>query len=330
MLFQPSNQLNIIPEDEFLQRIPEIESQLEPYANLGDLHSFDGTRLAYAYYQVPNPKANIIIIHGFTEFYKKYSEMIWYFLNMSYNVFIFDQRGHGLSDHMVEDPELSHVDHFQDYVQDLTCFIDQIVIPNSMNAPLHLYSYSMGGTVALLYMKTQHGKDHIKKMILASPMVAPYALNLPIPIVKRKTRLETKKNGAKGVFPYSGKFRPDVEFQNTSDGSYGRFRHNLDLRISDRRYQTSSASNRWMSESVLYIKEIMNKDTCKQMDLPILMFSGKEDKVVRRKYHKPLSQKLAHCTLVEFPGVKHSIFTAKNEVLSVFYELIFQFLKQDK
>ena len=48
----------------------------------------------------------IVISHGFTEFGRKYSEMVWYFLLAGYSVCVFEHRGHGHSTHDMSNPSL--------------------------------------------------------------------------------------------------------------------------------------------------------------------------------------------------------------------------------
>mgnify|MGYP002516586524 CR=1 FL=1 len=69
MQFQPKP-YHILSEDEFPIQIPTIEAELSGYANTGTFASFDGNEIAYQYFLCESAKANVVIVHGFTEFYK--------------------------------------------------------------------------------------------------------------------------------------------------------------------------------------------------------------------------------------------------------------------
>ena len=147
MLFRPTNTYSIISEENFSQEILNVEKKLSEYAITGTFNSFDNHTIAYEYFLVENPKASVILLHGFTEFYKKLYEMTWYFLNMGYNVFMYDQRDHGLSERSCTNTSITHIDDFNNYVLDLEYFVDNIVKPNSKNLPIHIMGHSMGGAV---------------------------------------------------------------------------------------------------------------------------------------------------------------------------------------
>ena len=101
--------------------------------------SFDGIRLSYRNYLVKDAVGSIVIVHGFTEYCEKYTELVWYFMNAGYNVFTYDHRGHGFSDRQVEGYELAHVNRFEDYVSDLEHFVNNVVIPKGGKENINIF-----------------------------------------------------------------------------------------------------------------------------------------------------------------------------------------------
>ena len=103
-----------------------MESTVKPYLkkieHLGKFSSFDGNDIFYRYYLNENAKGNLVVVHGFTENSEKFLEMIYYFHLGGYNVFSYDQRGHGYSYREVEDTSISHINRFDEYVNDLECY----------------------------------------------------------------------------------------------------------------------------------------------------------------------------------------------------------------
>ena len=71
MLYSPK-QIQVIKEDEYLGCICEVEDILSQCASEGTFSSFDGVRIFYRNYLVQNPVGSIVIVHGFTEYCKKY------------------------------------------------------------------------------------------------------------------------------------------------------------------------------------------------------------------------------------------------------------------
>ena len=138
----------------------------------GYFENKDGMQLHYAMMVRPDEKASIVISHGYCEFTTKYSEMLYYFYQMGYSVFILDHRGHGLSDREVDGYCKIHVNSFQDYISDFNEFIEKIVRPESVTERLILFAHSMGGGIGALYLEQY--PDVFKRAILSSPMIKLY------------------------------------------------------------------------------------------------------------------------------------------------------------
>ena len=123
MRFVPDYTLQILSEEEFPAGIREIERQLDACRHEGYISSFDGTRLHYEYFLAENSVASVVIVHGLSEFTKKFYEVASYLLRQGYNVFLYDQRCHGLSDRLTDRIDLIHVDRYRDYVEITTAQI---------------------------------------------------------------------------------------------------------------------------------------------------------------------------------------------------------------
>lgn len=325
MLFKPSYKLNILGEDEFSNEISAIELDLEKYASKGSLKSFDGSEIAYEYFLADNSKASVVLIHGFTEFYKKLYEMTWYFLNMGYNVFLYDQRGHGLSQREVDNLQLTHINNFDDYVKDLEHIINDVVKKAAPNHQIYLLGHSMGGAVVSLYL--EHHSNEIERAILSSPMVCPKTHGLPGGLVRKAATTYAKKEGWNARFRQCVSFNPNPSFNHSSDSSFARFKHNLDFRIKDERYQNSSFTNKWMCEALNVKKRLLNRNTISKIQTKILIISAENDRVVHTRPQHKLSRILPNSTLIVMPGAKHTVYTASGPLLNAFYEAIFDFLK---
>ena len=325
MLFEPTFQLNIIPENVFPAQIAHIEEELEKYSSKGSFASFDGCTISYEYFCTKDNHASIILLHGFTEFYKKLYEMTWYFLNMGYNVFLYDQRGHGLSGRTCEQFSTTHVNDFNDYIKDLEIFIEQIVTPASKGCPIHLLGHSMGGAVATMFLINNSHK--VDKVILSSPMICPKTHGVPPFVVDLVAKHFGKKDGWKARFPHCKDFNPNVNFNNSSDSSKARFEHNLNLRIENEEYQNSSFTNGWIHEALKVKNYILNSKYIRKIKNKTLIISAPNDNVVYSSLHQKLATLIPDCTLISVPGAKHTLYTGTETLLSCFYQNVFNFLQ---
>jgi acylglycerol lipase len=107
------------------------------------LHDFN------IYYQAwlpeVDPKAVLLIAHGFAEHSGRYGNVVDHFIPRGYALYALDHRGHGKSD-----GKRVHVDDFHDYVTDLKTFFN-IVRGENPGKKIFLIGHSMGSVISLAY-----------------------------------------------------------------------------------------------------------------------------------------------------------------------------------
>jgi acylglycerol lipase len=99
------------------------------------------------------PRAVLIIVHGYAEHSGRYRHVAEHFANLGYVVYALDHRGHGQSDRV--NNVLADVIHFEDYVSDFKTFFD-IVKNRQGTRRIFLVGHSMGGAIATLFAAS-HG-----------------------------------------------------------------------------------------------------------------------------------------------------------------------------
>ena len=92
--------------------------------------SYDKTEIQYYKAVRPDAKAVIVMVHGFCEFFGKYHETAFNLWENGYTVYFIEQRGHGGSGNP-KSPDLVDVEDFSEYVEDLKCLLDKVVIPET-------------------------------------------------------------------------------------------------------------------------------------------------------------------------------------------------------
>lgn len=321
-LFKPDFNLEIISEKEYPERIENIEKALQSYAAEGILTLKDGMKLAWRYFLVEKPKASVIIVHGFSEFYRKYDELCWYLLKMGYNVFQYDQRGHGLSGREVEEEGLAHVNSFGDYARDLGDIIENIVVPNMSNTRLYALTHSMGGSVVSLYLNS--GGRRIDKVIMSSPMISPYTGGIPIGLAKKLLSHDAEKTSWNARFRFSGEFSSKSHFAKNSDLSRARHDHIRNIRLSEKRYQCCSSTNSWVYNAICVDRQILDKKALSSVSAKVMILSAGKDTVVKNSRQKKLSRILG-CPMVTFKGAKHSIFMSDENILGKYMGQVLSF-----
>lgn len=139
-------------------------------AELKYFQSFDGLKLYYEHWVPENPQGLLVLVHGLTDHAGRYGPLVRYFYQKNIAVALFDQRGHGHSEGV-----RGHCEHFYDYLQDLSTFIQMSrdVVPN---VPIYLLGHSFGGQIVVNFI-VRFTKG-IRGVILSSPSLS---LNLEIP-----------------------------------------------------------------------------------------------------------------------------------------------------
>lgn len=321
--FIPTYKFNIIDEEIYADEMPRVEKMLSNCMVSSYFESYDGKKIAYRYYLCKDAKKSLVISHGFTEFPDKYDELIWYFLNMGYNVFIVTHRGHGYSYRKPENLQITHVDNFIEYVKDFECFINETVLKKSGDTQLLLYTHSMGGTVGVMYM--QEHPNVFSKAFLSSPMVRPVTQGASASSARLASLFMSIVKGKTAPFFAGKEFNPKAKFENGGSTSKCRFEKNLQKRIDDDHYKNSLPSNRWIYGSLCVDRKMLNAKKDANIKTQTVIGIAQDERVVVKDLQYVLAKRINGAKLIEFDGAKHEIYSSKNDILKGYYKTLFDF-----
>lgn len=323
MRFVPSYKLEIIPEENFNTEISKIEEALLKYVNTGYFTAFDKTKIFYEYFLCENSKATVVIVHGLSEFTKKFYEVIYYFLNQGYNVFIHDQRCHGLSDRLTKQRDLLHVDSFNDYAKDLSQFIEEIVTPNA-EGPIYIYSHSMGGAISAIYLAQNPNK--IKKAVFSAPLFEPVVKKVSNKVARASAFIGRLLVGGKKRFFINRDFDPNVEYKEAFGSSKVRFDYNIKLRRENPMYQSTPMSYGWVYNSLAVHSQVFGKRVIDKIKTPILLISAEKDTTVKTARHEKFAKQCDNCTFMQIEDEGHALLSSCNATLERVLKATFDFL----
>lgn len=318
----------VLPEDRYDEvMVNTVEPLLQRYRRKGFLTIVRGVRLHYEYYLCSDPIGAVVLCHGFTESAEKYREMTYYFLEAGYSVFAPDLRGHGKSHREIpDDPSLTTIGKFQDYVDDLDRFIQKIVRPNAVNLPLYLFSHSMGGAVGGLYL-SQHPVT-FRRAVLNAPMIAPKTAALPLWVAEALAfGFCVAGYGKKRVFTYS-EFDVNEPFETSADTSRVRFEYYHQKRVHYRHLRNNSPTYRWLWQATRVKRSLLKRSNCATVQAPVLLFQAEKDYFVRAKPQEKYVARIPHGELVVIPESKHEIYMSPNEVLQPYLDQILAFFSK--
>ncbi len=303
----------------------EMKTQVEPYLEKKGKEAFffasDGTKLHYEAYEKVLSRGSIVILHGLTESAEKFREVTYYFRKAGYSVFVPDLRGHGKSEHQSAKAERVEIDSFDTYAEDLKQFIDRIVKPASGERKIHIYSHSLGSTVALLYlMKYPYT---VGKAVLSSPMICGN-MGMPVALAGTAARLLCLFGGKKISAPGRCVFNPNQTFEESDAASSVRFSYYHEKRKNEPLYQTSGPSFGWVRASLEARDKILSDEGIRALKAKLLIFKPEEDKQLLGEYTERFAEK-ADVKIKEVKKSRHEIFMSGDDVLKWYYGEILEF-----
>lgn len=300
------------------------EPYLKKYRQGGWFTSFDGTQIYYCRYVVPNARGSIVIAHGFTEFIEKYNEMIYYFLQAGYSVFILEHRGHGRSQRYLRNLEKVYVESFAQYVRDLRIFVKKIVEPYQNE--MILFAHSMGGAIGSLYLERY--PDDFKKAVLSAPMIQMKVGGLPYQAAMMVARVCKACGFGKAYAAGQKGFTAKPDFERSSCLSEERFLYTHEKRLKSWRNQNSGATYSWVCAAEKAAYYVQNDRNISKIKIPVLVLAAGREHMVDTDEICRFAGKLRNARFVWMLDAKHEIFHAGERMRLQFYDEIFTFLER--
>ncbi|MCR5214964.1 MAG: lysophospholipase [Eubacterium sp.] len=304
------NNIYFLGEEDFLPAM-EGENRIwrDRYVMDGRFSTRDDIRLNYYKTEISNPKAAIVIVHGYCEFWGKYHEYAWYLWQAGYKVYFLEQRCHGYSGGKLAESDIIHIDSFKTYVEDLKEFMDKVVMPEAGELPLYILGHSMGGAVSALFLALY--KDYFKGGVLTSPMFKIQTGDMP-PSKIKAAKLYMKLFGKqKSLSPGQNHFDPKPHFETSSTLSEARYNYLFNQRLLDNNYRTAGASLGWVMAAIDVYKLIMNNAS--NIKIPIALMQAGLDTLVEAAGFDEFMKLVPQARLYRYENSKHEIFNAGDQ-----------------
>ena len=274
-------------------------------------------------YDAESPKGTVMMVHGFTECAEKFSELIYSLIRQGYSVLALDQRGHGASwrDEHISDISLTHVDRFEEYVEDLKAVCDQVL--SKMPKPWFVFSHSMGGAVTCMLLENHPGI--FEKAVFCAPMIAPNRGGIPMAVSKAMC-LGAKALGKKRkrIFisrPFSG---PE-DFETSCASGRERFDWYDEIRVKTEKYQNNGPTYGWTLESLRVTGKLLAPGKPERITIPVVIYTAEDDNSVLPDMQEQLASRLPDGSRKLVPGSRHEIYRSPDEVLFPWWHEILAF-----
>ncbi len=317
--------IDLIREDNYAQTMRDVVEPALARVREDVYIDVRGGRYHAEVYERGDAERAAVIVHGYTESAEKFREMAYYLYEEKFSVYVVDHRGHGLSLREVEDTSVTHVGKFDDYVDDLDAFLEQIVLPRAKGLPLVIYGHSMGGAVTALELMRH--PDRFARAVLNAPMIAAASGGIP--------RKAAQLMGAAMCLLGKGKARAFVgkpfdpareKFATSHMTSRARFDYYQQKRNTTPHLQNCSPSYSWVREGMGVTDRLIHVKNAAKIRTPLLLCQAALDSIVLLPEQNAFVELVNGAKLQSFDA-KHEIYSSENTVLAQYYETILNFMK---
>lgn len=272
-------------------------------------------------------RGTIVISHGFTEFGRKYSEMVWYFLLAGYSVCVFEHRGHGHSAHDMSNPSLVWIDDWRRYVADFATFAQTVGREAADGDPMYLYCHSMGGGIGAAALERY--PSLFDKAVLSAPMIAP-VVGMPTWVARIVVGVICGLGfGKSRVFGHTD-FDGNLNLDDYRGASEARIRWFHKQRLADVTCQTNAATFDWANQAMALSRAVLKPDMCGAIEAPVLLFQAGRDVWVLNGPQDDFVERVREgggsIEKVRYSQSLHEIFSMPNAVLGSYLGKILDFL----
>lgn len=302
---------------------------VEPYYEAGTFGEFSGTdglRLNYAAFEQEEETGALVVLHGKSESYIKYAEVVYDIRGLGLTCYLMDARGFGFSERILEDdPQKVYVERFDDYVADLKIFIDTVVKARP-HSRIFLLSHSLGGCIAARYLEKYPGD--IDAAVLSSPMLAIDTGSFPPAVAYLVAAMATGMG--MGTEYALGQGPRDAEpwfFEATTTHSLARWAKWEEELIPDNpEIRSGGATYGWVKRSLEAGAHARLQAA--RVTTPVLLLQAGQDTIVEPAGQDRFCDAAQDCTRVYMTGSRHEILMETDAIRDVALETIRSFLRR--
>ena len=293
-------------------------------ANTNYKETADGIRVRTSFWAANDPVGTVFVFPGRADYIEKYGGLANFCLSNNLNVIAIDWRGQGLSERLLDDKNIGHIEDFKNYQNDVEVIIKEAK-DASLVKPWIIFAHSMGGLIGL---RTLHDNPVFEKVVFTSPM---WGIQMP-PILKSGAsiimslisligKMETY---APTTSPETRILNEEYEFNKlTSDiRNFKLLRQQL---IQHPDLQIGGPSSAWVSAALDEIEFQIGKEP---PITPALCFLGEKEEIIDNLAVREFCKNWDSCDLISIPDAKHDLLMEKKMILHSLFEKLEKFIKK--
>lgn len=246
------------------------------------IRAADGAQLVVERRLVDDPRARVVIVHGYAEHRRRYDRIMQPLADRGFECIAADLRGHGDSE-----GQRGHVSRFDHYLDDL----QRIVATIPDDRPRFLVGHSLGGLISLQYvLKRPHD---FRAVAVSSPF-----LRSAFAVSRTQVALANVAQVVAPRLPFPSPLRAEQISRDPEE---------VELYANDPAvFRTTTP--RWYSEVAAAQKEVFARAS--EIRLPLLMLVGDADSIADHRGSMEVFERLGSSdkSLEVYPGYFHEVF----------------------
>ncbi len=290
----------------------------------------DGKKIRYGHAESKKTaRGTVIITTGYADFIESYFETINDFLDRGYAVWIMDWQGQGGSERYYKNPQIPAKNAPINNVRDLHQFRHDIV-KYDKNKPIFLVSHSMGGQMALHYMK--HHEVDFTAAILAAPfvdtkftrkgeLVAKFLVHLACGVGLGNRRTSKNNNIVRRIKKVRKSLKKEEPIRMEIHQYFAK--KDPSLKIGDPTFY-------WTRAILKQTKEIRSKASLQSIKTPILFGLFESDLLVSSQAIKRAAKYIPNAKLVKIKDAHHGIWTEREQIRQKWWQQIDKFMNKQQ
>ncbi|MDA0150325.1 alpha/beta fold hydrolase [Vibrio sp. LaRot3] len=293
-------------ESEFEQAIQHNIAELWQRRNEGFIKTKDKKKLFWISLTSSQHTKAIVVVNGRIECTHKYQELFYDLYQQGYDVYSYDHRGQGLSDRLIEDPQMGYVEEFADYIDDIELLVESFKLDHYKKR--YLLGHSMGGNIVTRYIQT-HPNHPFDALAITAPMFGVNMAWYLRPIASLLGQVLTAINSKPTYAPGQAAYYPKPFTDNRLSQSSLRYHWFRDLYEQMPKLKIGGASTRWVWQGLMASKQCIL--LTRQIKVPLLLLQASDDQIVSNsdqiRFMKKLAKTNHQCAMQIIHGARHEL-----------------------
>ncbi len=273
----------------------------------GTVNTPDGLELRYARWKAANKPVlgTVLLLHGRSEYIERTYETVGNLRERGFEVISFDWRGQGGSSRILEDKRRGYIDDFNQYTIDLETIINEIALPDC-KAPYYILAHSTGSLISLL--SAPKLSNTIRRMVLAAPFLGLGKQPISAPLVKILAGTLCMFGLGEVYMAGGAASGEDQKFEhNIHSSDPERFKRNKKFLKEFPELTIGGPTAAWVYASCRTMEEVTDIDFSKKINIPTLLISAGNDKIVSNRAIENFSRKLRSGKSLTINGANHEL-----------------------